>query len=313
MTVCKPELLPFHDPVVKATSRVRHGDNKCLWITVVCWGITSLLIISFLIVYTHLVLKGVDERTSKLLKDELWKLRKELISTLSTQNDNEEDNKGQETSTEISRIVNRYKRQSGTNVSPFIHLVGIDKNRVTEADVIYFVWNNVPKSPGSHGFELIGDPVKGYNKIVVKHSGVYLVYAQVAVHGRDNVNQPNECSHQTVCDRENKDRIVLLSSLVTQYQLGGPYQDNVHKQWLRAVDTKVHLGVFMLMKNDVLSVQIPPNCGNMEYSPSYIHSYFGVAQISKIGKFKPPPQQGNGKDGKGNGKDGKKGKKKGVI
>ncbi|BFZ06198.1 hypothetical protein BsWGS_09239 [Bradybaena similaris] len=201
----------------------------------------------------------------------------------------------------ISEIFHRYKRapknkkngghRPGTtpdpvlqpSAPPYIHLFGkLTYKQYMDKDQILFRWDKADENPGVYAFDVEGDKHNGYYRIKVKIQGVYLVYAQVAVHGREYVNKPNECSHETVCTKPNGERKVLLGSLITQFERrGGTYEEGDDGIGLRALDTKIHMGVFMLQKGDVLSVQIPKNCENMEYSMTPEHSYFGLAKLNQ--------------------------------
>ncbi|BFZ06199.1 hypothetical protein BsWGS_09238 [Bradybaena similaris] len=281
-----PDRSPRHQSLAR-----RGNDPSARKLAVAALCLSALMCVG-VVVYTQLTTKATSENLARAER-ELAYFRRVLL-------DDQESSKRSNGSAGISEIFHRYKRapknkkngghRPGTtpdpvlqpSAPPYIHLFGkLTYKQYMDKDQILFRWDKADENPGVYAFDVEGDKHNGYYRIKVKIQGVYLVYAQVAVHGREYVNKPNECSHETVCTKPNGERKVLLGSLITQFERGGTYEEGDDGIGLRALDTKIHMGVFMLQKGDVLSVQIPKNCENMEYSMTPEHSYFGLAKLNQ--------------------------------
>ncbi|CAG5116792.1 unnamed protein product [Candidula unifasciata] len=184
------------------------------------------------------------------------------------------------TPTQIPNVLKRRKRNTTRHATTnFIHLIGKGSSDSTTqvGDTIIFKWQK-REHRRAEGFTLLPN-AQDTSSIKILNSGVYLVYSQVAVHGRSNNNVQFYCSHNMQLKKgQNGPTSNILSSLLTQDNRGLEYL-NMSVNGLKPLDTQLHMGVFFLLPEDELSVRIPPSCASTNYSTVAENSYFGVVKI----------------------------------
>jgi hypothetical protein len=185
---------------------------------------------------------------------------------------------------EIEESIKRERRTTTARQTPtFVHLVGkgpLDYSTM-DGDNTVFKWKRHDLPRNLHGLDVLPNS-EAVERVKVRSSGVYLVYAQVALHGRENLDAHYHCSHRTVHKRGSGSWATILKSVLTQDNLGMEYQNFFADLNFKPLDSQLHMGVFHLLANDELSVQVSGHCTN-DYSLTPENAYFGVVKLFNWG------------------------------
>ncbi|XP_059164217.1 uncharacterized protein LOC131947127 [Physella acuta] len=162
----------------------------------------------------------------------------------------------------------------------FIHLVGRNSsNTIYDVDR-NFIWDSNNLNLGQAN--LVGvrpiptSKVGEFNMIKITKTGMYMVYSQIAVVGKQQslFRPPIDCAHETVLTTNTEDK-VILKSLRTQMLPA----HSIHSS-IKPIDTNLQMGIFHLKKDNSLRVRPSKSCDNdHDYTMTPEHSYFGVVKL----------------------------------
>uniref|UniRef100_A0A0B6ZWR5 THD domain-containing protein n=2 Tax=Arion vulgaris TaxID=1028688 RepID=A0A0B6ZWR5_9EUPU len=272
-------LCSHHTDLAENTHAGCNLDTKKKCWTSVC--VTSCVLLCCLLsvslsVYTLSVIKAMESQIG-CSKDELPGLTTTESTGISRQQVSTEDRASLKQS---ERPIRRHRRNTTGQLTNFVHLVGTNlTHSTTNVDnMSVFRWKRSDLQRRVHGLSLLPH-IEDITKIKILHPGVYLVYAQVELHGHTNLDVNYQCSHRTIRRRLHGLWVPILSSVLTQDNIGQEYRDIFSGGNFKPIDSQLHLGVFYLSPNDELSVRVPPHCTNSDYSMTPENTYFGVVKL----------------------------------
>ncbi|XP_046582142.1 uncharacterized protein LOC124289597 isoform X2 [Haliotis rubra] len=168
---------------------------------------------------------------------------------------------------------------------PAVHLMGVTDSprRLTHNEFI--TWQRPMSAVNSFGYEPVPSSSTEVQGLIIRSSGTYFIYSQVALNGKTIANTAlPECGHDVIREREAGDSsyLILLRSIVTQDREGGAYlRSNVQDGHVYPLDTQLQAGLFVLMRGDKIRVRVSGYCrryARLRMNQQF--TYFGAFMVN---------------------------------